>query len=106
MRGSWLVSLLLAACLGLSGTVGATTLAIAQMPGHQHVASGYSPTSQAWDLRPGGILAFWDKAETPRSVTTSSAGASKTHTHSLAASTGPANNLPPYYSLAYIMRVA
>ncbi|WP_300907622.1 hypothetical protein [uncultured Desulfovibrio sp.] len=90
----------------LSGTVGATTLSVGQVASHQHVASGYSPTSQAWDLRPGGILAFWNKAETPRSVTTSSAGASNTHTHSLTAPTQPASNMPPYYALAYIMRCA
>ena len=90
----------------VSGTVGATTLSAAQLASHTHTATGYSPTSDALDLRPGSILAFWDKSQTKRTVTTSSNGSSNSHTHGLTASSGAASSLPPYYSLAFIMRCA
>lgn len=90
----------------VSGTVGATTLSAAQLASHTHTATGYSPTSDALDLRPGSILAFWDKSQTKRTVTTSSNGSSSSHTHGLTASSGAASSLPPYYSLAFIMRCA
>lgn len=90
----------------VSGTVGPTTLSVAQLASHTHTATGYSPTSDALDLRPGSILAFWDKSQTKRTVTTSANGSSSSHTHGLTASSGAASSLPPYYTLAFIMRCA
>ena len=37
---------------------------------------------------------------------TESAGGSQPHSHDLTGASGEANGLPPYYTLAYIMRCA
>lgn len=80
----------------LSGTVGATTLTVEQMPRHNHGALTY--------VGQGGYKAYTSSgqyANEGRDV-----GGSSSHTHSLSGSSGSANSLPPYYSLAYIMRCA
>lgn len=80
--------------------MGATTLTVAQLAAHGHTAATHSGDNS------GGP--YFDGAGNAPIATgsTNNTGSSQPHTHSLAASTGPANNLPPYYSLAYIMRVA
>ena len=98
MRGSWLVSLLLSACLGLSGTVGVTTLSVGQLAAHRH-SCGIQSSYKSTEYNAGGVP-HCDAG------TSGYTGDNQPHTHSLAGPTGPANNLPPYYSLAYIMRVA
>ena len=40
------------------------------------------------------------------SYSTSEAGGSQPHTHTLSGASGDANGLPPYYALAYIMRTS
>ena len=83
----------------ISGTVGATTLSVAQMPSHVH--SGVE--------RSGGPN-YHHSAEGAEHYTsysnTDAAGGSKSHTHTLSGASGAADSLPPYYALAYIMRTA
>lgn len=89
----------------ISGTVGATTLTAAQMPEHKHkdadlwASSGYSKSDRYMncDINTG-------KSSPDRYTDT--AGGSQAHTHSLSGSSGSANSLPPYYALAYIMRLS
>ena len=107
MRVSWLASLVFVAFLGLSGTVGATTLSVAQMPSHTHIGSesqyagqGNPPTYPTGRRRSG------NNDPDGYCGTTHAAGSSGAHTHALSGSSGAANSLPPYYALAYIMRIA
>lgn len=81
-----------------SGSVGATTISIAQMPSHNHpgrtiftVQCGQEtaePYEGNWN---GSCIGY--------------TGGSQSHTHSLSASNTAASSLPPYYSLSYIMRI-
>ena len=81
-----------------SGTVGATTLSVDQMPSHTHNYE-YTHSSRPYDNAPGK---YTGNISTPSSAT----GGSQPHTHSLSGASGQASSLPPYYALAYIMRVA
>ena len=87
----------------VSGTVAATTLSVNQMPSHSHQyrSNSRTITSRAGTESGGSILYGTREQSTERS------GSSDTHTHSLSGvSSSSANNIPPYYSLAFIMRVA
>lgn len=84
----------------LSGNVGATTLTVAQMPGHTHPPAAGLVQGAAGNGFPGNPGGTWY----PQSV--GSTGGSKSHTHALSGASGQASSLPPYYALAYIMRVA
>ena len=84
----------------ISGTVGATTLSVEQMPRHTHSytdahssAGSGSPSGQSWGY-------------TTETKVTAPSGGSKSHTHTLSGASGSANSLPPYYALAYIMRTS
>ena len=84
----------------ISGTVGATTLSVEQMPRHTHSytdahssAGSGSPSGQSWGY-------------TAETKVTAPSGGSKSHTHTLSGASGSANSLPPYYALAYIMRTS
>lgn len=113
----------------VSGSVGSTTLSTNQMPSHKHsVFANRSVSSDGFDLAPTGKC-LWSQ-----NVSTTSAGGSSSHSHSLSsAKTGTdgshthsisgsvssggahthsmnvtsedASNMPPYYALAYIMCV-
>lgn len=85
----------------LSGTVGETTITVAQMANHNHVQS----FANGWGEGQDGTVRM-HVASYAGSTRTQSTGQSQSHTHSFAASTGEVNNLPPFYSLAIIMRVA
>ena len=80
----------------LSGTVGETTLTEAQMPKHSHRMGSNAGTagSNAYVATAGSI------------TSTQSTGGSQPHTHSLSGASEEASSLPPYYTLAYIMRCA
>ena len=83
----------------LSGAVGATTLSVAQVASHTHSGNVSSLASS------GGIMTSHSdivKLEGAIGYT----GGSQPHTHSLSGASGQASSLPPYYALAYIMRVA
>ena len=101
----------------LSGTVGETTLAEAQISGHKH-EQGYATTEDAirqprFGRAPGSDLPVkidFDDAlgavYTAGGAYTSTVGGSQSHTHALSGSSGDAESLPPYYALALIMRCA
>ena len=83
----------------LSGAVGATTLSEAQFAAHTHpggvasiASSGGFTTSTRDIVKLEGAIGY--------------TGGSQPHTHSLSGASGQASTLPPYYALAYIMRVA
>ena len=81
----------------ISGTVGATTLTISQMPSHTHTFSKgtYGNIAEARGSANDG------------KQTTDATGGSSEHTHSLSGSESTsASSFPPYYALAYIMRCA
>ena len=82
----------------MSGTVGATTLSVAQLASHEHSTSRGNNTG---DNRP-----YYQGAGTLQgTISTYAAGSSWAHSHSLSASTGAADALPPYYALAFIMKL-
>ena len=81
----------------ISGTVGATTLTVSQMPSHTHTFSKgtYGNIAEARGSANDG------------KQTTDATGGSSSHTHSLSESKSTsASSFPPYYALAYIMRCA
>lgn len=84
----------------LSGTVGATTLSVAQLASHQH-GGVRQHTMSPQPLQYGGS-SYGYLADTSTQWT----GGSQSHEHSFSGISGQANGLPPYYSLAYIMRCA
>ncbi|WP_298032258.1 hypothetical protein [uncultured Desulfovibrio sp.] len=92
----------------LSGTVGATTTSLTQTAAHGHPAT---ITAGAWDGFNGMTTVPFGsgvdgRATLPASPSVANTGSSQSHTHSLTATTGTASSLPPYYALAYIMRIA
>lgn len=84
-----------------SGTVGATTLSDNQMPSHNHAYIG----SQGLYPSANGIISGGTGNVGTGYVQNS--GGSQSHTHSLSnISSGSASSLSPYYTLAFIMRIA
>lgn len=100
---------LFASLAGVSGTVGATTLTEAQLAAHGHAATaagGYYDNASTVSSAPFGTGVIGRPTCTV-SPTVSNAGSSASHVHSLAGvKSGSATSLPPYYALAYIMRIA
>ena len=102
---------------GISGTVGETTLAEAQISGHKH-EQGYATTEdaprqprfgRAPDSDLPSKLDFEDSYGanyTGGGAYTSTVGGSQPHTHALSGLSGDTESLPPYYALALIMRCA
>ena len=83
----------------LSGTVGATTLSVEQMPGHNHTAN-VGKFHTGGNNR--GTYASGDNVV----ASTSQTGGSQSHTHSLSGvSSEAADSLPPYYAGHYVIRV-
>ena len=81
----------------VSGTVGATTLSVEQLASHTHTFSKGTY---------GNIAEAKGSANSGKQ-TTDATGGSQAHTHSLSeAKSGSASNLPPYYALSDIMRIA
>ena len=84
----------------LSGTVGATTLTVEQLASHTHPIRG---DVHAFDYgSKGGTSNDWSASY----MSTYTTGGSQPHTHGFSGSSGAASNLPPYYVLAHIIRVA
>ena len=108
MVTSWILALF-ASLAGVSGTVGATTLTVAQLAKH-----GHSLMTSRWGHQTSGAYKYpvlsTDPvlgADVPANPQPANAGSSSSHTHSLSGvKSGAASSLPPYYALAYIMRVA
>ena len=87
----------------LSGNVGATTLTVAQMPGHNHTLKIIQGSLG------GGNWTIKNNLSTEYAMSmdySAATGGSKSHTHSLSGTATAKSSLPPYYALAYIMRVA
>lgn len=82
----------------VSGTVGSTTIISSQMPKHSH--SIYSNTGSQVGVTNG----VNNSGANPATVTTSEAGGNMPHTHA-ATLTAEGDVLPPYYVLAYIMKI-
>ncbi|WP_304680378.1 hypothetical protein, partial [uncultured Desulfovibrio sp.] len=89
-------------CYSLSGTVGATTLTVAQMPTHNH--TGNWATNWANTGRPGNRTTSSASADVFLEIPYN--GSSQEHVHAFSASAVTAENLPPYYAATYIMRCA
>ena len=84
----------------LSGTVGATTLSVGQMPGHNHAIYFLNSTGG------GGGWGVGEVNNKHGQTPTTSTGGSQSHTHSLSGiSSEEANSLPPYYAGQYVIRV-
>ena len=86
----------------LSGTVGETTLTVEQLAGHTHtfgVSGSGTGTSNSWvpASSTSGAGSYPETSQT---------GDSQPHTHTLSGVSEEASSLPPYYTLAYIMRCA
>lgn len=79
----------------LSGSVSPTTLTVAQLASHTHTfgIGTYGSSAEA-------------KGAQSSNQTTHATGGSQPHTHDLDGTAASADNLPPYYALAFIMRVA
>lgn len=84
----------------LSGSVGATTLSGAQLASHTHPAAASYLIYASGDVPVAGGNYRHAASAAP------AAGGSQSHTHTISGSSGQASTLPPYYALAYIMRVA
>lgn len=76
-------------------TVNATTLSVSQIPSHDHTYN-QAGGSQGTAVGSGAVA-------TNSSTTTGARGGGQSHTHT--ATSSAVNTLPPYYALAYIMRL-
>lgn len=83
----------------LSGTVGATTITGEQLAIHHHPMKKFVFTAYSTGIN----QTYAENGDTD--TTTLLAGGSQPHTHSLSGASGEASSLPPYYALAYIMRI-
>lgn len=84
---------------GLSGTVGATTLTVEQLASHKHGGTVILGSGAG-----GGVPGTSSTAYYLRAM--DNAGGSQPHTHTLDGASEEESSLPPYYTLAYIMRCA
>ena len=83
---------------GLAGTVGETTLSVAQIASHQHSYTRYSSK--------GGEGRSYEQWYADSTQSTGATGGSQAHTHPLTGSIEPTENLPPFYSFPVVMRCA
>ena len=85
----------------VAGTVGATTRTESQMPYHCHSYPYYR-----FDGGESNPAALANNATLIQQTNPSTyAGGSQAHSHSLTVSSGEGSSLPPYYTLAYIMKL-
>lgn len=91
----------------LSGTVGATTLTVAQMASHLHTHDNNTGLGRSKFGGNGSDMIVWATYK-PQwdTVYSNPTGSNSSHTHTLSGASGVANNLPPFYVLSYIMRVS
>lgn len=108
-----------------TGNTGSHTLDVTELPAHTHTASVTDPghthtvtpqaitqTGTTYGFYPGGIASFTSlsaaSTTTGISVSNSSTGGGAGHTHTISsdgAHTHTVATLPPYYALAYIMKL-
>ena len=84
---------------GLSGTVGATTLTVEQLASHKHGGTVILGSGAGGGVPGTSGTAYYLSAM-------DNAGGSQPHTHTLDDASEEESSLPPYYTLAYIMRCA
>ena len=86
--------------------MGAVTLTSEQMPSHYHsvAVDVHSNVSGAPNITSWHSAGDQDPSLAPNS--TYSTGGSLPHAHNLDGSVGNGSSLPPYYSLALIMRIS
>lgn len=82
----------------ISGTVGSTTLSTSQIPSHSHSYSTVNAPGSTWG-QGATQLSRSDR-------TTGTTGGSSSHAHSLSGSARSTDSLPPFFSLAYVIRCA
>lgn len=82
-------------------TVGATTLTVAQMPSHSHKVLR-NERHRDCAYASATDMFFWLAYQTVESTAT---GQSLPHTHALSGTTASGSNLPPFYSLAFVVYV-
>lgn len=82
--------------VNLSGSTGATTLTVDQMPSHTHSVSAINRGTER--LGPG------ESFGSVSTITTSATGGSQSHSHSLSGS-ATVSTLPPYYAKCYIQKL-
>ena len=80
--------------------VGATTLTVAQMPSHTHTVSKRIDITDST----GGVERGAGYSSNPP-VTSSATGGNGSHTHTATVSGSSGGDLPPWYALAYIMKL-
>ena len=83
----------------LSGTVGATTLTVEQLASHKHGGTVILGSGAGGGVPGTSGTAYYLSAM-------DNAGGSQPHTHTLDGASEEESSLPPYYTLAYIMRCA
>ena len=119
MVTSWILALF-ASLAGVSGTVGATTLTVAQLAKHDHKM--FADANATYRLSADefccvqcsyngylydGNYGIGGTKVSPGLGKSGALGGSASHTHSLSGvKSGSASSLPPYYALAFIMRIA
>ena len=105
-------------------STGVTVLSVSQMPAHNHVVNDpghlhiINPARTTDDTGgPGNYLVnntdrgynfgIYNDAILPSGtgISIASAGSNGGHSHTISANTTTVNNLPPYYALAYIMKI-
>ena len=84
----------------ISGTVGGTTLTVGQMPIHKHPLMSFARV----EYGNGGNRSFDGNGDTLAYC--GDEGGSQPHAHAFFGASDEANGLPPYYALAYIIRIA
>ena len=90
-------------------TIGATTLTTAQMPAHDHAPAINFSSGAAGNggfmigLKSGTTNAYGTTLETGGSGSHTHTATGIAHTHTVTVAAG--DNLPPYYALAYIMKL-
>ncbi len=83
----------------VAGNIGATTLNVNQIPSHTHM-------NYYWSGEGHSAHTHFNFGCLTGTGTGTYVGGNGSHTHSLTLNTSSsANNLPPYYALAYIMRI-
>ena len=83
---------------GLAGTVGETTLSVAQIASHQHSYTRYSSK--------GGEGRSYEQWYADSTQSTGATGGSQAHTHPLTGSIEATETLPPFHSFTVVMRCA
>jgi Membrane protein involved in colicin uptake len=96
-----------AASHGHTLTIGATTLAAAQIPVHNHFISNTTRSGASYGVVMGtqtaGTDGYWQFPDRTFYTGPSTSGGGGAHTHS--GSNAAASSLPPYYSLCYLMKL-